>query len=518
MKFHSIALAAAACAAAPAFAAPAVNVDAPSTVRLYTSGATALRAAIAGVILKDVCGGTATNASTTLYNVVESGTSFKFNGNFWAITCKVDAVGGAKIGLPANTNIAFFNSGAGGSAQGVFPVYFEDQRPFVETSNLANCKGATASDPAFANVTDRAYFGCPSTRSAVPNLGISDVEPKLFKGINVPKDPLDADDDVYPADGLSDGQLAELTVMPVIQTVFALAVNANLYNDMFAKQGLATKYSTAGVLCTTASTDESCTPSVGLAEARSIFAGTETNWRLLSNNAALVGSQVNVCRRVDGSGTQAAANLQLFGFPCNANSGSPADYSFADSAAAEAMSASKATTVSGKSIANYLIDNMGGNAGNGPMPTGTTFVFEGPGTGDVTACLTAANKAGGYAVGHVSKENPATATWKHVRLEGAVADGAFAKQGRYDYLVESTIQYKTAASRTAEQQAFIDGFTAQIAKPDALAKLSSNNQAGVLALPGSYAGDFGVGSVNEIKFGSRVTRNGNSCNPLAAVK
>ena len=522
MKLRSIAIAAAAFAAASSsFAAPSVSVDAAGTVRIYMAGATALRNTIAGIVLNDVCGGTAANTTTTLYNMAESGTGFAFNGNFWGITCKVTATGGAKIGVPTNTSIAFFKSDAGGSAQGVFPVYFGTQRPFVEPATLANCVGATG----FTAVADRAYYGCPGTRLAAPMFGMSDVEPALFKGVNVPNDPVDTSDDSYPQDGLSQAQIGELQVTPVVQTLFAVAVNNTLYADMFAKQSLATKFSSTGVACTTSSIDENCIPSIGQAEARSMFGGSEVNWRMLSANSALVDSQVNICRRVQGSGTQAAANLQFGGFPCSSNVVAPADVGYSSSAAAEAMSAFTGKTQSGKSIANYLIDNMGGNAGVGPMPSGTTFVFEGPGTGDVVSCLNAANKALGYAIGHVSKENvPATSgtvgLWKHVRLEGANPDGTQAKQGRYDYVVESTIQYKVASFTgfTAQQKSFITGFTTEIAKPDALAKLPAANQNGVLALPLSYAGDFGTGSVNEIKFGSRVSRAGNSCQPLAGLK
>jgi hypothetical protein len=517
MKLHPIAIAAAMLAAASSsFAAPAVVVDNAATVRIYMAGATALRNTIAGIVLNDICGGTASNNTTTLYNMTESGTGYAFAGNFWAITCKVTAAGGAKIGVPANTSVAFFKSDAGGSAQGVFPVYFGTQRPFVEPADLSKCVATTA---------DRLYTACPATRLATPMLGMSDVEPKLFAGANVPNDILDNSDDTYPSAGLTDSQITELTVTPVVQTLFAVAVNNILYNDMFAKQGLGAKFSSAGALCTTSSTDENCVPSIGQAEGRGIFAGSEANWRQLSNNAALIDSQVNVCRRVQGSGTQAAANLQFAGFPCNSAALSPADFTFSSSAAPEAVSSAKNTTESGKTIGQYLIDNMGGGTGTGPMPQSTTFYFEGPGTGDVISCLNAAQKAGGYAIGHVSKENvPATSgtigQWKHVKLEGALPDGNLAKQGRYDYVVESTIQYKTSAfsGLSAAQKSFITGFTSEIAKPDSLAKLPAANQNGVLALPTAYAGAFGTGTTNEIKFGSRVSRGGNSCQPLAAVK
>lgn len=512
MKLRSIALAVAAIASSSAFAAPAVNVDAPGTVRIHMSGASALRAAVAGVVLNDICGGSASNNTTTLYNVAESGSGFTFANNFWAISCRVTAAGGALVGLPANTPIAFFKSDAGGSAQGVFPVYFGDQRPFVDAADLSKCS---------TSIADRAYTACSGTRNARPMVGISDVEPALFKELNVPADPLDADDDAYPKAGLSAGQQGELTIKPVVQTIFGVAVNTALYNDMFTKQNLGSRKDFAGATCTPASSDEPCVPSIGYAEARSLFAGTEANWRLLSANAAKLNSQVNLCRRVAGSGTQAAANTHLMSQVCNTSAVQPAGYDFSSSASPAEMSAFKNTTVDGRSIAKYLVDNMGGGTGTGPMPVGTTFVFEGPGTGDVVSCLNAAEKAGGYAIGHVSRENvPGANSWKHVRLEGTFPSRDVAKSGRYDYVFESTVQWKNdyVAGLSTQQQNFISKLADRMALPDSLAKLSSANQNGVAALPTSYAGDYGVGTANEIAFGSRVTRSGNSCQPMTAAK
>lgn len=513
MKLHSLALATSLACCSSAFAAPSVDIDAPETVKIVMTGATALRATIAGLMLNDICGGSAANNTTTLYNVAESGTGFTFAGNYWAITCRVTATGSAKVGLQANTPVAFFKTDNGGSAQGVFPVYFNVARPQVEPKPSA-C--ATVTTP------DRVYTGCANTRSEKPNFGVSDVEPGLFQGPNVPNnDPLDTEDDQYPDSGLSLSQIAELTVTPVVQTVFAVAVNNALYDAMFAKQGLGAKFSSTGVQCTTTSTDENCVPSIGRAEARSFFAGTEANWRMLVPAAdPKIDTQVNICRRVNGSGTQAAANVHLMEFPCNASALPPADWTYSSSAAPEAVSASKSTTESGLTMQQYANANMGGLGGT--MPSGTTFVFEGPGTGDVVRCLNTANTNAGYAIGHVSRENvPGTNDrWKHVRLEGAQPSRDNAKAGRYDYFVESTIQYLNSAfaTFTPQQQAFVKGFIAQARTPDALARLSAANQQGVAALPDSYAGPFGTGTANEIAFGSRVTRAGNSCNPLTAVK
>lgn len=529
MKLHHIALACAALASGSAFAAPAVNPAAADTLKIYLSGATALRAVVAGIVLNDICG-TTSNATTTLYNVTTNGTAFSFGPqNNWAISCITTAAFGS---VPSGSKLIVYKSDQGGSAQGVFPVALENARPFVNASDLANC---TATTP------DRVYTNCTSQQTAVPQFGISDVEPALFQGVNVPNDPLDPAVATYPGGGLSAAQLAALDIKPVVQTIFGVAVNNALYNAMFANQGISGRRDAAGAACTNASTDQNCVPTIGYSQARTVFSGTFDNWSLLVGTAdAKRNSQVNICRRVQGSGTQAAANLVLGNVPCSASALPPKDWAVSTSAAPDEMSPFLNTTVGGSTINRYLNDNMGNgwtdsdgdgaldapgtDAYGATMPSNAVFVFEGPGSGDVVSCLRMAEYTGGYAIGHVSRENTGAAAlatgWRHVKLEGASPLRDEAKAGRYDYVVESTIQRLKAPSvpLSAQQAAFITAFTTEIAKPAALTKLSSGNQNGVTALPTSYAGNFGTGTAAEITFGSRVTRDGDSCQPLRAVK
>ena len=494
MMFRTTVLAALAAMGASAFAAPVSFTDA-NLLRLNLGGATALRATFAGLVTNDLCGGAA-NTDTRFYNT--NGTT-TFNGNFWAITCPLPAAGAAKLGVATGTPFAFFKTDAGGSAQGVFPLAAgaDPVRPFMST---ANCTGTAPN------------FTCTGTTDAPMHFGVSDVEPAMFRELNVPDDSLDPDVPSYPTTGPN---TQGMTIVPVVQTVFGVAVNTRLYNDMFAKQAIGSLKDSTGAACTTASTEENCIPSIGRAEARSLFAGGEANWRLLSANAGLVNSQINICRRVQGSGTQAAANAHLMEAPCNGSSLTPARWFASSGAAAQESSSFLNTMADGTSFANYLTAMI--PTITAPNSDGGLFVFEGPGTGNVTACLTQAQTAGGYAIGHVSKENAATANWKHVRLEKAVALRDNAKAGQYDYVFESTMQYRPSAL-TGAVATVVPKFITEAAKPDALARLSTAAQDGVAALPTAYAGNFGTGSANEIKFGSRVTRAGNSCQPLSAVK
>jgi hypothetical protein len=513
------------------------------------AGASASRNVIFGIVYNDVCGG-ASNTSLTTYNVTNPASAGPSFTNLWGVSCKTTAALG---NLPAGTDLAFFKTDAGGSATGVFPIALGTPRAFV---NPAAC--TTASGQILTNcATD-------NTNLVVPMLGTSDLEPKMFQGINVPNDPRDPDviNGVFPTNGLDEAQLGTLTSKPIFQTVFGIAVNPALYNAMFAAQGLGsvvksvtgTAPSQTATLCTTADFNEpKCVPSIGYAQARSYFAGNESNWRLLVGAAdAKLNTQVNVCRRAPGSGTQATANLVLMGFPCNSSPLSVADFNASSAiaplpAGPQGLDGISATVAfqgdtqpspakwSANDFSIYLFDNVTAAAGQ-------TFVFEGAGTGDVTHCLSRAEVAGAYAIGHVSKENaPNTttaqavdaanrvnlnnkATYRHVKLEGAFPHRDTLKAGAYDYAVESTIQYLTSridgtpTDLSTSQIAFVKGFSDALTTVAPLAYLPAAVQNGIAALPTAYAGAYGTGTATEILFGSRVSRGGNSCNGFSAVK
>lgn len=474
MKVRSIAFAAVAALSGQAFALTPAQVAADTTVKMYVSGATALRNIIGGLFTQHC------DTDLTVYYSAAGtfgGVSFTTAGDahrVYACTMK------ASSPILAGKKVAFFKSDIGGSGQGVFPVYFGGAqgavRPFL---SLANCSTRVAG--AAPNAT------CSGEQSQIPMAGISDVEPGLFKGINVP-----GDDPNYPQDGLSADQLGEMDVASVFELVAAVAVNKSLRDALQTKQGL-----TAG------SEAEADRPSISLAEATSYFSGSlgspaeGKGWQaIVSSTDTKRASRVNVCRRVNGSGTQAMANAFIMQFPCNGSAPAPATFDYSDAG----------------------LTNLPTTAG----PSGNLFVFEGSTTGNVTNCLTSAENNGGYAVGHVSKENNEAGTlWRHVKLDGVAPNRDNVKNGKYSYFYEPTMQWHTnfyATTLTQDQRDFLSQFRGTASQPDSLAKLSTATQQGVAALPDSYAGAFGTGSANEIAFGSRVSRGGNSCNPVSHFK
>lgn len=477
MKLRHIALAATLAVVGQAHALTPAQVADAQTVKVYMSGATALRNTVGGLFTQGCSGDLSVYFSST---GTFSGISFGSNGDahrVYACTMRADSP------LLPGKRVAFFKSDIGGSGQGVFPVYFGAIAPFPTRKFLnladATCGTRQASVPNYV---------CSTEQDQVPMFGVSDVEPALFRFINVPKD-----DPTYPIAGLDDGQLAELDVGPVFQTVFAVAANRALRDALQAKQGL-----------TVGSDAEADRPSMSRIAASSLFNGfladpaSGLGWQsLVSANEPLRNTRVNICRRVDGSGTQASANAYLTGFPCNSQAPTPLTYEISDSGLA----------------------NSTASVG----PTGSLFVFEGSTTGNVISCLNAAQGANAFAVGHVSKENNELATgsnWRHVKIDGVAPNRDNTKNGLYEYFFESTIQWHRDkfATLSPDQQAFITAFRAEASKPSSLTNLSVTNQQGVAALPDSYAGAFGTGTPAEITFGSRVTRGGASCNAPFVAK
>lgn len=472
MNIRHIAVAAVALAAGQAFA---LNpTDSAAAVQVHMSGASAMRNLIGGLFTENCAAGTL----DTYYSAIGtfSGIAFTAAGDAHRVyTCTMSATSPI---LPSK-NVALYKSDIGGSGQGVFPVQARSSRNFL---NLSTCGAKVSGTP---------NYTCTGEQSTIPMAGVSDVEPRLFKGVNVPKD-----DPSYPADGLTDDQIAEMEVNPLFQTIFAVAVNKSLRDAMQTAQ--------SKIVGSDADVDQ---PSISRVIAASYFSGalsdpsTGLGWQLLVNGAdPKKATQVNICRRVDGSGTQASANAELLGFPCNGN----------------------ALTLADKGISDVGPDNQ---ALSNVTTTGKVFVYEGSSTGNVVTCLNTAETNAAYAIGHVSKENvPATTgaigNWRHVSLDGAVPSRDNVKAGKYGYFFESTMQWNKAqfATLSADQKAFLTTFAARARLSDSLAKLSASTQNGVAAMPDTYAGAYGTGSANEIKFGSRVTRGGNSCTPATVAK
>lgn len=429
MKLRHIAFAALATLGAQAHALDAATVNNAATLKVYFSGASATKAAI-GQLFTQNC-----NAATRTDYTLASDAAFST-----IYSCTL--IAGNDFTLPAGTNVAFQKRDAGGSGQGVYPVANGNAIGFIDPTS---CTG-----PASGVGTCSAQF------NRVPDGGTSDVEPAVFQPVlNNPA----------PFGGAIN--LGAITVRPFVSTIFGLAVSDALYTKLQADQGTAGR------------------PTVSQAVAgqmlRSGFPFDSVGWRLMlpNTNDGTLNSQVTICRRTNGSGTQAAANRFFLEYPFNSGV-IQTPYAAGDST----------TTTHGSAAGNL-------------------FVFEGASTSNVAACLTSANAAGGFAIGHVSYENAQPAAgWKFVRINGQEGGRENAKAGRYPYFFEATCQVRNAV--TGNAKTFADRLCLGATAPDNLNALAAATQEGVMTPPQNTLCQAATPSANAVKFCSRWTRNGNS--------
>jgi hypothetical protein len=208
------------------------------------------------------------------------------------------------------------------------------------------------------------------------------------------------------------------------------------------------------------------------------FAG----WDSLTNVVADNAKQVNLCRRANGSGTQASSNL-LF------------------------LKAGTIGTTSAGGLAPLAGNGVGIAVSGHPIA-----VIENSSTGAAITCLTTASGLGAYAMGIISYENdPGGATWRFVKLDGAAPNQQLARTGSYPYVYAATLQWKAKAPGNPDTQtlAFLKNLRGNLGSPNGIATLTDPNaKRGVLAPPSSYSGTCAAqppGTTNFL-YGSCVER------------
>lgn len=482
MKLRLIATAAALLVVGQVHALTPTEVAATSTIKVYAAGASAIRNIVGQIFLQNCA-----SSLDIYYSDNVAGGNFTSDGadgdSHRVYTCTLKAEADLEIDLKGKSlggrNVAFYKRDAGGSAQGVFPVALPQN-----SANLAvNGTSCTATGNAAAfnptnGATTPSYLCKSSETLRAPDIGFSDVEPAFFKGLNALSG--------FSSAGLTTAQANGLTVVPTFLTIMGVGVSNALYTALQNAQGTTGVPSVPRSVIGSLTRGELVDPAGGL------------GWQALG--VADAEKQVNVCRRAAGSGTQAAANLMFSNFPCSATA----------------------------QVAPAI--NADGEYPNTLTPAswtdGAFFVYEASSAGNVANCLANANDAGGYAIGHLSLENAATAKWKHVALDGVEPTRDNMKAGKYDYAVESTAQYRSALitalnAGSADDKAksgFITGFAKAVGRPVNMDKLATATKNGLAALPTAGIYNDPDNSI-AAAFVSRVGRTaGNNCTPLSVVQ
>lgn len=255
------------------------------------------------------------------------------------------AFAGSANGIPGvanGTKVLFIKRSAGGSAMGVGPVARAQRVKTIDVNNCTSGAGTKASPFSCAIVgTDPGEAGHALVTNAglVPDLGVSDVEPALFQ------EPFNTENDT-PA--LSVAETARLTPTPVNQLMMGLVATKTVPASTYLSR----------------------------AAYGAMLSGAAQTWDQVDPSLS---GDVVVCRRVEGSGTQASYNWFFNNFPCSVQeNGFTAPARMSDSYGFKESG-------SGTTADPYIIN-----------PTAGFTVIENSSSGNVRSCLQAANDGVDY--------------------------------------------------------------------------------------------------------------------------
>jgi hypothetical protein len=508
MKLKLVTLAAALCTVGSAQAlSPAAT--AAVTQKVYVSGASALRLSF-GAYIQEICTPGSFDVFFDDAGTVGDGivtTADGVNGRAYSCTL-ASAVGN----YAAGSDVVVYKRDQGGSGAGVNPILTPAALSRIDVT-AAGCVANVAQASPATDIQVPTFLCSSVDAAAVPDGGISDVEPALLQqfvnrqtnvaALAIP---------------------ATVNFGSVVQGIFGVAVNKKLYTRLQQAQGLA-QVDPPADQDTWTSADIANIPSLSTEFVRAALTGGITGsaaavrgWNVVVPAAPLVaGKTINVCRRVEGSGTQAASNAFFALNPCQ-------------------VGYAAALTPSGFTQTAAAPGVAGTNGTLGVRASSTAF-REDTGTGGVETCLgttveTAVNPADAtdneaYGLAVLGRENNPRANggdkgYRFVKLDGVAPIRATAKAGDYQFVYEATLQWNTAnAGLSADKIAFLTNLRSNIGRSASLAKADADTRQGVMAPPATYGAVpyLSLTNVDEVAFGSRVARaNNNSCTPIRIIK
>ena len=440
MKQVSIACAAALAGLSGQAFALSPSLSASATVQLFISGSSAQQQSL-GALAASVC-------QTGTLDVFGSGSPTVDGKDYRGYSCtiKTTAMDPTITANLSGKSMLVVERAKGGSIYGVIPVARTSEKIDKMVVSAAGCStAAVGTIDTAGKVNPTAPIGntyplwqCATTVAGnTPDLGVSDVEPQMFSAqVNIDS----ASTPTWYAAPYNATDASKLNIAPEIQAVFGIPVSNTI----------------GGVANAVTNMTKS--------QIASIFTGTYTDWHQV-NPAIPVGTTINICRRVAGSGTQAGTNAWFMANPClNPYSGSLAVLSAA---------------------------------------TNPATVTEGGGSGNVASCM----NSKGNAIGLLGVETQPGGTdlWHFATIDGQSPSTANAAQGKYDFFVESTFQYRSATPAGATKD-LMDVIRAKAGDPSVIASLGIP---GVLAIAlNGWSPDSPYVSTNPVSW---TSKGGNTC-------
>jgi len=441
------------------------------------------------------------------------------NGKLWkTYFCTLKAGAANDVGIPGTLegkHMKFNNRSKGGSIFGVEPV---KEKWLVEFMNIktSNCTLTTAAgvspgkwDCTVANHATLAAGAplvngeCPleasnygtatslagtvtvdnDTKCRRPEGGVSDVEPGLFSlSFNRPP--------TFPA-AVGPGSFGRETA--AFAVVFGLSVDHAVYTELQLREGLINTIGADGEACDGDFATSACRPSMTKAEVTAILGGGIKNWKTGFGLNSIAGGfgDMAICRRVNGSGTQAAANTYWMENPCR--TGAFGGF--------QSMQTQPAVQAPG-----YLVIE---NSSSGGVIQCHNEMFAG------TCADCGTFNYGSVGFNAIEKQPKATDKWAFIKINGIDPTVDNFLNGKYDYAFENTMQYSsglgTDTGSDLATKAVMDMIYSNAPSPSFLEGAGTTGVAALCGL-GFTPAPRVVGVSAPV---TRATRGGNSCAALS---
>lgn len=439
---------------------------------IYMSGATALDKQLK-FYFTDLC-------QTGTLDIFTDDLSKPQGKSFSAYYC---VLGPAEVpGLSGTFNVMLHKRSRGGSAWGVGPVagaVLMDQMVIQGETNpgdgdfCGDLTGAAPGSDTTNGVTTDVWL-CDNSQVVQErsHAGISDVEPALF---NEFENLIDVNDDPSISLGepgtvpVSDALLNNMEIRAMNSTTFGIIATKDLRDALQEHQGLVPGSETLENM-----------PSLSRDMIRSVLGGVIKDWNDIKNGAG-VGlfasatgdsyasdrSQINVCRRVEGSGTQAQANAVFNSVGCGAVQPVATD------------------NTPGSSLSDGV--GAGDDEPSGGFGLTVSAIHENFGSGDVTDCMSTLQNYVGpvngdsvWALGIQSLEK-ADSDFRFIRINGVAPVLESVAANEYLDAVTTSIQWRTGPvngvpAPAGDIQSILESIRTNASNPTTIASLNASLQ------------------------------------------
>jgi ABC-type phosphate transport system substrate-binding protein len=364
------------------------------------SGATASTSTLKEVVVTQLCDN---SSSIDVYELNGSSKN-------WGVGCVTDTA------VTSTAAKVLFRKADLGSGYGVAYV---DEQIGVDLIDLSTCGASGTPDTIGGQaVTVWQCTAKETGETSIPDIGTSDVEPKMFVGS-------------LAAGGVDYKNVSNMVVKPLSGLAFGVVVTDDLRNALQAAQGL-----------TVGAEDEANMPSLTSAAIRTLFAGKVKTWNDLvdGSNVSLVtiasnyetahpGSidfvpgtvsgddTVHICRRTQGSGTHA----QIASLIMRTNCGGQVD-------------------VANYTALSFLKPQVSQGQGSGDMTDCLDNIGDGNSTSYDGDNLFLGKNRWGIGYQSVEKNASLSAAYRFIKIDGYAPTLENIHAGRYYDFVESTMQ------------------------------------------------------------------------------